>query len=218
MQPRLMALTISGMSMVLASCASNGYVYLNHVNSSGGDSYLEVPQNWTIFNQSQIFKVTSAGVPASVLHQLEAQSWSNIFAGKSGATLESSSGLTSTIPYGITQQMELTSSQSASVSLASLRQVLLPSDPLATGASSGGLSYQVLSYREFTAPSGFRGSTLEVKMIFSKTSASILYQKAYLDPKKTWIYFIGIGCTAKCFSANKAVIEHVVNSWNVKEQ
>ncbi len=202
----------------MAGCASNGYVYLNHINSSGGDSYLEIPQSWTVFDQQQIFKVTSGQFPVSVLHQMESQSWSNIFTGRQGAKLSSATGLSSDVPYGITQQMELTSAQSASTSVASLREVLLPSDPLATGADTGGISYQVTAYHEITQPGGFQGSTLEVKVVVPGNGTSVLYQKAFLNSNKTWVYFIGVGCTAACFAANRAVIEHVVNSWNVKER
>lgn len=205
------------LGLVLSACGES-FVYINHVNSSGGDSYFKVPSSWTVFHQSEIFKASSGQLPLSTLRQLEAQSWSNIFAGKKDATLAGNAGLSSTIPYGITQQIELTSAQTSSVSVASLRAVLLPSDPLAVGDNLSGFSYQVMTYHEFSLPGGFQGSIMEVRIIGSKGQVSVLDQKAMLDSQKKWIYFVGVGCTASCFSSNKGTIEKIVNSWSVKER
>lgn len=207
-----------GASLFLASCGTGGYIYINHVNSSGGDSYFKVPSSWTVFDQSQILKATSAQLPLASVRALESQSWSTIFSGMSGAKFQSGRGLSSPVPFGITQQLELTPSQSSSVTVASLRQVLLPSDPLSFGTSTPGLTYQVLSYKEFKNPGGLQGSTMEVKIIGSSGKISVLDQKAMLDAHKTWVYFIGVGCTDTCFYANRSAIEQVVNSWNVKER
>lgn len=204
------------LGLALAACGGS-FVYINHVNSSGGDSYLKVPSSWTVFNQSQIFKASSGQLPLTTLRKLEAQSWSNIIAGKKGATLAGNAGLSSPIPYGITQQIELTPAQTSSVSVASLRAVLLPSDPLAVGNNLSGFSYQVMAYHELSLSGGFQGSVMEVRIIGSKGQVSVLDQKAMLDSQKKWIYFIGVGCTAACFSSNKGTIEEIVNSWSVKE-
>lgn len=203
-------------AVLLAGCGSSPYIYLNHVNSSGGDSYFKVPSNWTVFHQDQIFRATSGQVPVQTLRQLESSGWSNIIEGHPNAKLNISLGLGSFFPYGITQQLKLTSSQSSSVTLASLRQILLPSDPLSSAPNSSGLSYQMISYHEFSSRGGFRGSTMLVRIIGSNGEVSVLDQKAMLDSQKKWIYLIGIGCVQSCFSSNESTITEVVNSWNVK--
>lgn len=205
-------------AIVASSCGLSSYVYLDHVNSSGGDSYFRVPSSWKIFDQSQIFRATSAQIPISTQRKLESQSWSNIIAGSPNAKLNATSGLTAPYPFGITQQIQLTSAQSSSVTVASLRQILLPSDPLAPGANTTGFSYQVLSYREFKAAGGLQGSTMEVRIIGSNNKVSVLDQKAMLDAHKQWVYFIGVGCELSCFNAHKKTIEQIVNFWNVKER
>ncbi len=214
------ALPLAGLlslPLILSACLSGRYTYVSHTNSSGGDSYFRFPSSWTEFSQDQIVTASDSKITLTQLKQIDATEWAYILSANPRATLANQKGLTSPKPFGISQQIELTAAQKSNFSLAALRTVFLPDDPLAKTASLSGYKYKVLSYSQFSNAYGMKGLRLLVNVTAPNGLTSTLDEAAAVDKATQWVYFIGLGCTETCFSANGATIKQIVNSWSVKE-
>ena len=215
---RKVAIGVFALSSVsLASCASNSYSYFNFVTSSGADMYFKVPASWSDFGPSQVFSTPQQTLTPAELSQIEAGDWANVFSAQHTGTITSLTGIFADQPFGITQARKLTASQHDTFSLASLRTMLIPSDPLSTTSSSTASAvYSAESYSEFVTSSGMRGSRMVVDIKQSGKPTSVLTQVAEVDSATSWVYLIGVGCTKACYQANKSIINEIVNSWSVR--
>jgi len=202
------------LAAVLSSCLGVRYDYISHTTAGGGDTYLRIPQGWTVYDQSQIYGGQKSRVSSAKLNQIESVSWTDIFTPNGSRLFDPKLGFGSNRPVGVVDAVELTGSTRQNFSLASLRTLILPTDPL--GGSSGGYHYKVTAYKEFTRASGFRGSSMTVRITPPSGPVSVLTQDAVVDAGTNWVYFVGVGCTARCFSAYQSSISAIVNSWNVK--
>ncbi|MDA8118373.1 MAG: hypothetical protein M0000_13500 [Actinomycetota bacterium] len=206
------------LAVLLSGCLTNQYDFLNYTNPSGADMYFKVPANWSDFGPSMVFSSGSQKISPSQLAQLEAGEWANVFYGKRNAPLSAVTGIFSSHPFGIVQATKLNSAQHDTFSLSTLRTLLLPVDPLSKTSPTGGASYSATSYSEFATKSGMRGSRMVVRVKESTGATSVLDQVAEVDSSTSWVYLIGVGCSAKCYSQNHAVINEIVNSWSVRSR
>jgi hypothetical protein len=203
-------------AMVLSSCLGVRYDYISHKTTGGGDTYLRIPQSWTVYSQSQIYGGQKSHVSSAQLNQIESVSWTDIFTPDGSRVFNPKLGFGSSRPVGVVDAVELTGTTRENFSLSSLRTLILPTDPL--GSPSGGYHYKVTSYKEFTRSSGFRGSSMTVRITPPSGPVSVLTQDAVVDAGTNWVYFIGVGCVSSCFSAYQSSISAIVNSWNVKAE
>lgn len=210
------AVGIPVLAVLLSSCLGVRYDYISHTTAGGGDTYLKIPQGWTVYDQSQIYGGKQSRVSRAQLSQIESVSWTDIFTPNGSRVFNPKLGFGSNVPVGVVDAVELTGSTRQNFSLASLRTLILPTDPL--GASSGGYHYKVTAYKEFTRASGFRGSSMTVRITPPSGPVSVLTQDAVVDAGTNWVYFVGVGCSAKCFSSYQSSISTIVNSWNVKAE
>ena len=206
------------LGVLLSGCLTNQYDFLNYVNSSGADMYFKVPANWSDFGPSTVFSSGNQKISPSQLAQLESGEWANIFYGQHNASLRAVTGIFSNHPFGIVQATKLNSAQHTTFSLSTLRTLLLPVDPLAKTSSAGGTSYSASSYSQFVTKSGMRGSKMVVRVKEGTGATSVLDQVAEVDSSTSWVYLIGVGCSAKCYGQNRAVINEIVNSWSVRSR
>lgn len=213
----LALLVLIGVAIIISVSGGVRYRYVSHRNAAGENLYFEMPANWTLFHQRQLLAESSAHLNSAQIAQVESQSWVNAFSGAPRATLSRQSGIASKVPFGIIQAYQLPTSQKNNFSLASLRVLLLPQDPLTAVASSTSNSYKILSYAEFVRPGSFRGSHMVVDVKLPNGTMGTLDQVAMVNSATTWVFLIGVGCDKSCFSHYQSQIESVVSSWSVKE-
>ena len=209
------AFAIGGVT--LAGCLSSNYNFFNYVSSSGADMYFKVPATWSDFGPGQVFSTPQQSISPGQLAQIESGDWANVFSAQRTTSIQALTGIFASQPFGITQARKLSTSQRDTFSLASLRTLLIPSDPLASSTSSAsGAVYTAENYSEFVGPGGMRGSRMVVDIKQTGKLTSVLSQVAEVDSSTNWVYLIGVGCTKACYQANKAVINEIVNSWSVR--
>lgn len=204
--------------IALSSCGTSGFHYYNFVSSSGADMYFEVPASWADFGSSEVFGTTHVTLSQSQLNVVESGNWADVFSAANTRSLAGLTGIFSNEPFGITQATKLTTTQRDSFSLASLRSLLIPVDPLSNAILSSATQYTSKTYSEFVTPSGMRGSKMVVYIKQSGKPTTVLSQVAEVDSSTNWVYLIGIGCNLSCYNANSSVIGEIINSWSVRSR
>ncbi len=211
-------LAVASVGLILSSLLGGRFNYVSHTNLSGGDSYFRFPSKWEAFSQDQVVLSSDAKITPAQLRSLDQTEWTEIFSADRGLSLANLKGLSSSTPFGVAQQLELTTQQKSTFKLAALRSIFVPNDPLSKAPSTSGYHYKVISYRQYVSSDGLTHLEMLVDVKAPGGSSSVLDEAAAVDKNTQWVYFIGIGCTYSCFEANRSQILDVVNSWNVKEQ
>jgi hypothetical protein len=199
-------------ALALSGCFSSGFAYVSHRNPDKTDLYFKVPTSWRLFNADQELEASNGRLSKSQLNQIEQGTWVTAFSGNPKAK-PSSSIYGNRFPGGIVLARQLGVNDRDQFSYASMRAMLLGSDPL-----SGGSQYNVLSYSEFTKPGGIRGSKFVVDITGANHVVTTFAQETAVDPATNWAYVIGLGCRASCWGPNASLINQVLNSWNLKSQ
>ncbi len=200
--------------IVLSDCTGNGLSYFSHVDSSGESVFYAIPAAWQRFNSSEVIRSADPKLSTSSLSQIEQQVWGNIIDARQNGSLKSAAGFAASYPFGIVKAQALTAQEQDAFSLASLRTLILPTDPLAPSSSTP--HYKVISYTTFVRPGGFRGSSMTVTMAVSGAATVEFEQVAMVNPATTWAYVVGIGCTTRCFQQNQTEITSVIKSFGVE--
>ena len=205
--------------ILLSGCTGNGLSYFSHVDSSGESVFYAIPASWQRFSSSQVIRSVDPTLSMSSLSQIEQRVWGNIIDARQSGSLKSAAGFGASYPFGIVKAQALTTQEQDAFSLASLRTLILPTDPLASSSSSSSSSsprYKTLGYSSFVRGGGFRGSTMTVTMAVSGAATIEFEQVAMVNPTTTWAYVLGIGCTVRCFQRNQAEITSVIKSFGVE--
>ncbi|MDA8027102.1 MAG: hypothetical protein M0T78_11305 [Actinomycetota bacterium] len=205
-------------AFIASSCGLSPYSFFNYSNSSGADMYFKVPQSWSNFGPKDVYSTPQMTLSASQLASIETGNWATVFTAQRATSLSSLTGIFAGAPFGISQATKLSASQRDSFSLATLRKLLLPVDPLSSSNSASGVTYASQSYNEFVTPNGMRGSRMVVYVKQSGKPTAVLDQVAEVDANTNWVYLIGVGCDLTCFNSNKSTIQTIVSSWSVKER
>ena len=208
----------ASVAIVASSCGLSPYNFFNFTNSSGADMYFKVPQSWSNFGPKDVYSTPQVTLSASQLASIETGNWATVFTAQRATSLSSLTGIFSSAPFGISQATKLSATQRDSFSLATIRKLLLPVDPLSSSNSVGGVTYAPQSYNEFVTTNGMRGSRMVVYVKQSGKPTAVLDQVAEVDANTNWVYLIGVGCDLKCFNSNKSTIQTIVSSWSVKER
>lgn len=201
-------------AIMLSSCLGSNYDYVSYTSAGGGDTYLKIPSAWRLYTQGQIYSSEKNPPSPTQLRQLESAAWINIFAATGGPKFNPKIGFSTSYPVGEVNAVELSGTIRDNFSIATLRTLVFPSDPL--GGAASGYKYAVSAYNEFSRPGGFRGSSLTATMTTPGGTKSTITQDAVVDQGTNWVYYIAVGCSATCYKANQGSIAEIVNSWNVK--
>ncbi len=208
----------ASVAVVASSCGLSPYNFFNYTNPSGADMYFKVPQSWSNFGPKDVYSTPQVTLTASQLASIETGNWATVFTAEKATSLASLTGIYSNAPFGISQATKLSASQRDSFSLATIRMLLLPVDPLSSSNSLAGVTYVPKSYNEFVTSNGMRGSHMVVYVKQSGKPTAVLDQVAEVDANTDWVYLIGVGCDLTCFNSNKSTIQTIVSSWSVKER
>ncbi|KJF17989.1 hypothetical protein [Acidithrix sp. C25] len=212
----LFGVGLFGLAPVILSACGSSFGFYNFKSAAGADMYFKVPSNWTDFGPRQVFSTTQTTISQSQLSAIETGNWANVFTAQKISNIANLNGVFSNQPFGISQATKLSASQRDTFSLAGMRKLLLPVDPLSSSNTYSGATYSSQSYSEFVTPSGMRGSKMLVYIKQAGKPTAVLDQVAEVDSGTNWVYLIGVGCDLTCYKANKATINVIVNSWNVR--
>lgn len=212
---RTAVLALVAAGIALAGCGNlSGYQYLSHRQSSGSDLYFKLPSSWTVFTQQQIIDSANGPLNKSQIQQIENGGYITTFVGASGAKISESTLINGDHPSGIVEAQPLSATDQDSMSFATMRTELLPSDPLNPPSPD---PYEVLSYSTFTRTGGFRGNQMVVDIKDSSGAVSTFTQVAMVDSQTEYLYLIAVSCKASCYAANEGLINQVIKSWSVTQ-
>lgn len=195
----------------LISCGGSNYHY---VKSSSDRTYMRIPADWTLYDEDALLKSSDDSAEAKAA--FKKMTWSVAFDADPSPSLEHI--LTQAHhPTGLVQVRTLTPTQRDSFSLADLRKLLLPFDPLSDDAQSSG-EVEVLDAKEIKRDGGLHGWEFLLNIPAEDGKIVKWRQIALTDAGITKVHVLAISCDATCYDANEDTINKVVESWKVKKR
>lgn len=192
--------------LLLASCSDQRFTY---VKSSEANAFLRLPNRWTLFEQSEL------ATPASPASSSGGESvvWQVAFDAAPNPSLEHVLDHPADHPAGFATVRKLTAEQRDSISLASLRNLVVQVDRLVEQQGEDALEYR----RNDVLVQGSLHGARNVFTVKLPDGFVTFDQTALFEPRRRLLYLLVVGCKANCYSQNERVIEQVVSSWTVKE-
>lgn len=196
----------------LSGCLGTGYAYVSHRNTDHTELFFKVPSRWRFFTNKDIILAENPNISNKQLKTLEGSGWLEAFSPDPKATPKDILGnFTLKYPSGTVFARALSYSQHQTYSETSMRTEILPSDPLSDTSPD-----RVLSYSEFTGPSGLRGIRMTVDVPLKSGGKWItLDQVTEVDAATNWVYLLAVGCTVTCWRHYGGIATQVMNSWHV---
>lgn len=201
----LLALTALGAT----ACAGSGWTYVK--NSEVG-AYFKVPSSWKVFRENEILNENLSGVSPQSLDALRRAVWMVGFDGSPHPSVGNLLSVKSPEPNGIARVKQLTGEERDNLSLASLRNQLIPVDEYLQQKRA-----EQIDAKDITAPGGLRGSRTLFNVLVGKQFFTF-EQVVLVDNPTRRVYALFVGCEAHCYRRNQRVIRDVVDSWTVKER
>ena len=208
MGSRALLATALGLA-ALAGCGDSGYDY---VANKSEKVYFKLPEDWTVFGNRDLVEEPELS-----------RAWITGFVGESEATVEGVFSLTSEVPRGYVEILELIGDEREELSLTTLRAANLPNDldgnpidPLAFAQENPEGPITILGYDEVVLDHGAHGVHLRVAIVEPGFDA-IIDQTVLVDPATTKRYVLSIGCAVECFESNEKQIEEVIESWTLEK-
>lgn len=208
---RTLVLAVLAAPLVLTACGAPRYHY---VKSTSDHTFMRVPFDWKLYGEDEILKASDDSAEAKA--QFKKLTWSVAFDADPAPSLKHILS-PAEHPTGLLQVRTLLPEQRDSFTLADLRSLLLPFDPLSDEAQSGG-DVEVLDAKEVTRPGGLHGSELLLNLKSSDGHVVKWRQVALADGGLKKVHILAISCSEKCYSDNEGVIDRIVASWKVKER
>ena len=198
-------------ALAIAACGGPKYHY---VKSSSDQTFVRLPQEWTLYDEDELLKVSDESPEAKA--QFKQLSWSVAFDAAPKPSLDhvlSDAGH----PTGLLQVRTLLPEQRDTFSLADLRTLLLPFDPLAEEAQAAG-EVEVLEVREVRRSGGLHGTDLLLNLKTDSGERVKWRQVALVDGAVRKVHVLAVSCKTECYDENEEVIDKVITSWKVKER
>lgn len=198
-------------AVLSAACGTPDYQY---VKSSSDRTFVRVPEGWQLFDEDEL--LSSSNESPEAKENFKNLSWSVGFDSRpepAAATLLEASPF----PTGLVQVRTLLPSQRDGFSLADLRSLLLPYDPLGDEAQEGG-QVEVLWARAAEQKGGFHGSELLLNLKTPEGELVKWRQVALLDSRVQKVHLLVISCDVKCYDEHESVIDGIVQSWKVEDR
>lgn len=195
----------------LAACGSPKYHY---VKSTSDRTFVRVPSKWMLYNEDDLLRASEDSAESKAA--FKSLSWSVAFDASPSPSLDHILAKADH-PTGLVQVRTLLPAQRDTFSLADLRSLLLPFDPLSDEAQTNG-DVEVLESKEVRRPGGLHGSELLLNLKTSEGDLVKWHQIALTDARVSKVHVLAVSCDDKCYSANVDVLDKVVASWKVKER
>lgn len=197
--------------MVLAGCGGPDYQY---VKSSSDRTFVRVPSGWALYDEDELLSFSTDSPEQQ--EQFKRLSWSVGFDARPEPAADSILA-PSRFPTGLVQVRTLLPSQRDSFSLADLRSLLLPYDPLGDEAQEAG-QVEVLTARNVDHGDGYHGSELLLNLSTPEGEIVKWRQVALLDSNVEKVHLLVISCDVECYDEHEPVIDGIVESWKVEDR
>jgi hypothetical protein len=210
---RVRLLALAAISAALVACAAPS---TDFVKDPSGTLLLELPAQWTVFDQTQLYRDQHPDTSFQVAETATAGQWTIGFDSASKPTVGNLLTLGSPQPTGFVKVRPVQASEQETLATyAGLRNLIFGLDK--QKAQTPDL-VQMGSSRILHFPGGYR--TLEVTFGLRSTADdpfTRFTQIAAVDSNVQNLYLLVIGCAASCYDQNHHAIDDVLNSWTLKE-
>lgn len=194
-------------SLVFTSCSGPEFTY---VKSSEARAFFKLPSSWTLYNQDRLEAVQGGQAP----RQDGAVVWQVAFDAAPRPSLDHVLENLAEHPTGFAAIRSLTPRERDTVSLASLRNLVIQVDRLAQQRGEDAVEFKL---NKILVEPGVHG-TRDVFTVRLAEGYVTFDQTALLDPSRRLLYLFVVACEANCYERNQRVIELVVSSWTVEER
>jgi hypothetical protein len=195
------------LALIAGGCSGSGFQY---VANSETKTMFKVPQNWTLYDEDDVFDFRPPDVSPQQEAANRASQWVMAFDGAEPASLEHLFAESSEEPAGYAKVRVLSDEERDTYSLRSLRNEEFDVDRLARTQRA-----ELISDDDITLGNGVAGS----RIVFNVRQGDgfvTVNQTALIDSQTRVLYLFLIGCDADCYSSNEEVISEVVRSWTIK--
>lgn len=197
--------------MALGACGAPKYQYLK---SSSDRTFVRVPRAWELFDEDELLSASTRSPEQR--EEFKQLSWSVAFDARPDPAPDTILA-PSSFPTGLVQVWRLSPAERDTFSLADLRSLLLPYDPLGTEAKNAG-QVEVLTARNVERPGGFHGSELLLNLTTPEGEVVKWRQVALLDSRVEKVHLLVVSCDLGCYEEQESVIDGIVESWKVEDR
>jgi hypothetical protein len=210
---RVRLVALAAISAALVAC---GAPSTDYVKDPSGTLLLKLPAQWTVFDQTQLYRDQHPDTSFQVAENATTGQWTIGFDGAAKPAVGNLLTLDSSQPSGFVKVRPVQASEQESLdTYAGLRNLIFGLDK--QKAQTPDL-VQMDSSRILHFPGGYR--TLEVTFGLRSAAAdpfTRFTQIAAVDSNVQNLYLLVIGCAASCYDQNQHAIDDVLNSWTLKE-
>jgi hypothetical protein len=203
---------------VASGCGGSGYRY---VANSGEGAYFKLPSAWRLFNEHQ-FLADARGVSLREVRDEKTDLWFRGFDAADRPALANVFSTEGSQPHGFASVQPLSPDQRDTLSLASLRSMVVGFDPLkidAVTAEAAGLSdVEVMANKDITMKSGHHGERIVFQVTTTEGKRGVFDQTTVVDRGSRTLYVFFVGCSDRCYQANRSTIATIADSWTIKER
>jgi len=197
--------------VLLAACGTSNYRYIDNAKES---TFFKVPSSWTVFRQQAAQPTDRA---SSTVATTTAGPWTVVVDAAPKPDVAHADDRYPAFPVVRAEIGTLGQQGHDILSIAELRKFStdFKLDPI-DAANTGDPTVEVVSYKEITTASGVRGVHLVFNWQADGQRWVTIDESAYVDVKTTRVYRLAIRCESKCFKDNRATIDAIASSWQVR--
>ncbi|MGE3619012.1 MAG: hypothetical protein AB7L84_01000 [Acidimicrobiia bacterium] len=215
---------LAALAVLASACGSGGSQF---VTNDDERLYLELPADWTTFDNAQIMAEIGRLPAMSTLDQVRYQErrWMAGFATTPEVSVVGLLEPMGSVPTGYVQVLRLDEDQHSSISVSDLRALGWPPtedgtplDPLEFARENPDGQIRVTAYDEPVIAG--RGRGVHTRAMFDGVGDADTIMRdvtAYVDDASLTVYVLVVGCLARCFASNAAEIDAIVESWTLEE-
>ena len=178
-------------------------------------TFFKVPQDWTVYEQTDVFQALSPNPSPAQIEQLELTRWARGFDADPDPSNTHILNPTTDHPWGFASVRELNEEEREAVSLTTLENAVFRVDAL---EEQDATAVNELETEDIVLEDGTHGRRVVYDVKLPGAPATMTFsQTALVDPPTEHLYLFVVGCSAGCYRRNQEAIEEVVGSWTIKE-
>jgi hypothetical protein len=202
--------------VLVAGCADSGYQYVTNKDQG---AYFKVPDGWELFDLADEEERDAPPDRAEAVDLGGPEPWRIVFDAAPDPSVDHLREASPEHPVGIAEVAPITTRAIRDgVDLAALRAMALggQADPVAL-LEQGDPNIELVSFEDITTEDGFRGNHIVVNLKLEDGSFRTIDHIALLDAATTRMYRFVVTCSAACYLENRAEIERIMDSWQIRK-